>query len=190
MSENSQPPQEHTWRIFYIFTVINCSKKLSSLFSAKSGSSSFSGMVNQKKKKKKSVHHQKPKKHEVHKVPFYVLVLFQTLLLTLFNSQSLFSSVMFSAELGPQRMKPAVYFDVVDSAMVMFWHGGLWTLTEQVSMRDAVHTPECSTCQICSHIPAGSVLRSGSGRPCGRPCSPSRSRAAGGWGRTRWPRSE
>ena len=46
-----------------------------------------------------------------------------------------------------------------------------------------------STVQKCSRTPAESAPRSGSGRPCGPPCSRSRSQGAAAWGRTRWPRS-
>lgn len=46
-----------------------------------------------------------------------------------------------------------------------------------------------STCRKCSRTPAVLAPRSGSGRPCGPPCSRSPFQAAAAWGRTRWPRS-
>lgn len=46
-----------------------------------------------------------------------------------------------------------------------------------------------STSRTRCRTPAGSAPLSGSGRPCGRRCCPSPSRAAAAWVRTRWPRS-
>ena len=46
-----------------------------------------------------------------------------------------------------------------------------------------------STCRKCSRTPAVLAPLSGSGRPCGPPCSRSPFQAAAAWGRTRWPRS-
>lgn len=82
-----QAPARAQMENFKLFTI------LSSLFSAKSRSSPFTGMVTKKKKNLYII--KSPKKHEVHKVPFYKLEIFQPPLQASVTQSLIFSSYLF-----------------------------------------------------------------------------------------------
>ncbi len=87
---------------------------------------------------------------------------------------------------GPSQARPGCFFFFFGRAMLGL--GGALHLGNN-KRKEARPPASLSTCRKCSRTPAVLAPLSGSGRPCGPPCSRSLFQAAAAWGRTRWPRS-